>query len=137
MIVIAAMMLIYGLARFGDLKALALPYFVFACINAAVYPFLGDAPEFWVYSYGVSEALILFSLTLYLTGTKHRLLLGLLVLHMFNNAHNRDNFALCNDVIIFAEMFYFVIRGGNLDFTILRNVFIRNLRGGRNSGSVL
>ena len=143
MITIAAMLLVYGLCSFGEMKNISRAYFLAAIINAAIYPYFDGLNTednrwllFWIYSYGISESYLKLAWVYHVSGRKHLLLIVPLFFHMINDAANSFHYGVVNDLVIVCEMIYFIQGSKGVYITIFENLRTRslwnfnNIRGG-------
>lgn len=135
MMMLAAMVLIYGVCCIGAMRRVVAIYFIAACINAALYPVLAVLdteanPDllFWIYGYGVSEEYLKLLFIVAISGIKYRGLIILLFLHIINHAFNEFHYGAFNDAIIICEMAYF-LKGTASDFArFYQSALAGNLR---------
>lgn len=138
MMVLAAMMIVYGICCFGDMRKPAILYFVAAIINAAVYPFF-DAldPEAdkdlidLIYVYGVTESYLKGIIVISLTRLKYRWLLFLLLFHIINDGLNSFHYGPANDALIICELIIFIRGSRGVVTKIFNNLLPPHLRGVR------
>jgi len=135
-IVLAAMILVYGSCCFGSMKKVAYLYFAMAIINAAIYPIFyaldttEDSPWlFVIYGYGVTESYLKLLFLLWITRFKHRQLIILLFGHIMNDAFNSFHYGLVNDAIIVCEMICFIKGSEGVLAGLTDKLSPRNLRG--------
>ncbi len=135
MIVIAAMIIVYGICCFGDMRRPAVIYFIAAVVNAGVYPIFDaidpkDNKELvdLIYVYGATESALKMLVLLGLTQLKHRWLIVLLFLHIINDTLNSFHYGLVNDTIIMCELVCFIKGSKSVFVEIIDRILSRNLR---------
>ncbi len=145
MLILAAMILVYGVCCFGSMKKIAYLYFVMAVINAAFYfavyqlDTTEDSPWlFLIYGYGVTESYLkmLFLLGIWrwtpiLWRNEYLWLIVLLFMHIINDAFNSFHYGVFNSTLILCELTFFVRRSKGVRVGIANKVCFRNIRGFR------
>lgn len=145
MIILAAMILVYGVCCFGSMKKIAYFYAVLAIVNAAFYAAIyqmdttENAPWYFeIYAYGVTEGLLkaLFLLSVWrfkpvLWHSDYRWLIVLSIAHIINDAFNSFHYGVFNDTLILCEITIFVRGSKGVVAGIGEKLSVRNIRNSR------